>query len=57
MSEEEERTMAKDPVCGMDVDEKRAAATAVYKGVTYYFCAVACKDAFNRDPKKYLSKK
>ena len=49
--------MAKDPVCGMEVDEKKAAATAVYKGVTYYFCAGACKDAFNRDPQKYLGKK
>ena len=49
--------MGKDPVCGMEVDEKKAAATAVYQGATYYFCAVACKDAFNRDPQKYLSKK
>ncbi|MFC1968978.1 YHS domain-containing protein [Chloroflexota bacterium] len=28
--------MAKDPVCGMDVDEKTAAATSEYKGKTYY---------------------
>ena len=49
--------MAKDPVCGMEVDEKKAAATSVYKGVTYYFCAVACKSTFNKDPEKYLSKK
>ncbi len=45
--------MAKDPVCGMDVDEKRAAATTVYKGKTYYFCAEACKRAFEKDPQKY----
>ena len=31
--------MAKDLVCGMMVDEKRAAATVVYQGTTYYFCA------------------
>jgi len=31
--------MAKDPVCSMDVDEKKAVATSFYKGETYYFCA------------------
>jgi Cu+-exporting ATPase len=46
--------MAKDPVCGMDVEEKKAAATADYKGRTYYFCAAACKRAFERNPEKYL---
>lgn len=30
--------MAKDPVCKMTVDEKKAAATSIYKGKTYYFC-------------------
>jgi YHS domain-containing protein len=29
--------MAKDPVCGMMVDEEKAAATSEYKGKTYYF--------------------
>jgi len=47
--------MAKDPVCGMEVDEKNAAATSEYKGKTYYFCAVGCKKAFDADPEKYLS--
>ena len=46
--------MAKDPVCGMEVDEKKAAATSVYQGKTYYFCAVGCKRAFDKDPEKYL---
>lgn len=45
--------MAKDPVCGMDVDEKSAVATAVYKGKTYYFCAEACKRAFEKNPEKH----
>ncbi|HEY1267049.1 MAG TPA: YHS domain-containing protein, partial [Candidatus Binatia bacterium] len=31
--------MAKDPVCGMNVEESKAAATSSYKGQTYYFCA------------------
>ena len=46
--------MAKDPVCGMTVDESKAAATYEYKGKTYYFCAPSCKVAFEKDPEKYL---
>jgi len=46
--------MAKDPVCGMEVDEKKAAATSKYKGKTYYFCAPGCKKAFDSNPGKYL---
>lgn len=46
--------MAIDPVCGMQVDEKRAAETFKYKGETYYFCAPGCKAAFTEDPEKYL---
>ena len=46
--------MAKDPVCGMDVDEQTAAATAEYQGKTYYFCAPGCKKAFEKEPEKYV---
>lgn len=46
--------MAKDPVCGMTVDEKKAAAKSEYKGKTYYFCAPGCKAAFDKDPDKYV---
>ncbi len=48
--------MARDPVCGMDVEEQKAAATSSYRGQTYHFCARACKEAFDRDPEKYLRK-
>ena len=46
--------MAKDPVCGMMVDEAKAAATSEYEGKTYYFCAAGCKVAFDKEPTKYL---
>lgn len=46
--------MAKDPVCGMDVDEKAAPAKTDYRGTTYYFCAPGCKVAFEANPDKYL---
>lgn len=46
--------MGKDPVCGMSVDEKTAAATAVYQGKTYYFCAPGCKVKFEKAPGQYV---
>jgi Cu+-exporting ATPase len=45
--------LAQDPVCGMMVDPKRAAATSDYQGRTHYFCAPGCKTAFEKDPAKY----
>jgi Cu+-exporting ATPase len=47
--------MQTDPVCGMEVDEKDAAATSSYKGKTYYFCAQNCKERFDKSPGKYLN--
>jgi YHS domain-containing protein len=49
-----EPLMAMDPICGMEVDEKKAAATYEYKGKTYYFCAVGCKEKFSTNPEKYI---
>ena len=46
--------MAKDPVCGMDVDEKTAPAKSEHMGKTYYFCAPGCKKDFDENPEKYL---
>ena len=45
--------MAKDPVCGMEVDPQQAAAKSEYQGRTYYFCATGCKQAFDQDPQRY----
>ena len=36
----------KDPVCGMQVNKEKAAATGVYKGKTCYFCSPGCKAHF-----------
>ena len=47
---------ALDPVCGMTVTKAKAAATYEYKGTTYYFCSTGCKDAFAKEPEKYLAK-
>ena len=46
--------MAKDPVCGMMIDEKTAAGRSDYNGQTYYFCATICKTRFDQNPKQYV---
>lgn len=45
--------MAKDPICGMDIDEKTARHTSEYQGKTYYFCAPGCKRTFDQNPEQY----
>jgi YHS domain-containing protein len=47
---------AVDPVCGMTVVKANAKATFDYKGTTYYFCSTGCKEAFAKEPEKYLAK-
>jgi YHS domain-containing protein len=42
--------MVKDPVCGMNVDEKTTKIKVTYKGKVYYFCTASCREAFNRNP-------
>jgi len=46
--------MAKDPVCGMNVDEKTAKFKSEHMGKTYYFCSQMCKTTFDKNPAKYM---
>ena len=46
--------MAIDPVCLMEVEEATAKWTSEYKGKTYYFCSVADKETFEKNPEKYI---
>jgi Cu+-exporting ATPase len=57
MVERRQPKMAKDLVCGMDVDEKTAPAKSDYKGKTYYFCGPGCKREFDKNPEKYIGEK
>ena len=43
-----------DPYCGMRLRRSEAAATATHRGRTYYFCLTDHRDAFVRDPDRYL---
>jgi YHS domain-containing protein/uncharacterized membrane protein YraQ (UPF0718 family) len=46
-------TTAVDPVCGMTVDPKRAAASRKLDGVDYFFCSSACAETFDSSPEHY----
>ncbi len=48
--------MVTDPVCKMKIEESKAAGSSVYKGETYYFCALSCKQKFDKEPEKYIGK-
>ena len=47
--------MFKDPVCGMEVTYETAQARSEYEGQTYYFDSLECKEAFDKDPEKYVT--
>ncbi len=46
--------MAKDPVCGMQVDEQTAKRVSEFAGIKYYFCSDGCKKKFEANPATYL---
>ena len=50
---ERRMVMAKDPVCGMDVDAKPGTTQATHQSKTYYFCSDGCKKSFESDPARY----
>jgi YHS domain-containing protein len=45
--------MARDPVCGMDVQPEQAAGQSEYQGRTFYFCCDACKEKFDKEPQRF----
>ncbi len=45
-----------DPVCGMEIEPMNAAAQTTYQDNTYYFCSQECKEAFDKNPQKYVDK-
>jgi len=46
-------SMVKDPVCGMNVDEKTVTLKSEYMGKTYYFCNQSCKVVFDKNPQRF----
>ncbi|MEK7206615.1 MAG: HAD-IC family P-type ATPase, partial [Pseudomonadota bacterium] len=49
--------MTTDPVCGMTVDERRAAGSVVHADATYYFCSTDCLRKFEANPAAYAQAK
>jgi YHS domain-containing protein len=50
--------MAKDPVCGMEVNPEIATAQGLsseHNGETYYFCGKGCKLDFDENPDKVFA--
>lgn len=45
--------MVKDPVCGMKVKKKKAAAVRRVGGLSFYFCSEPCVAKFDADPGRY----
>ena len=45
--------MFQDPICGRQVDEKRA-VKVVYEGKAVYFCSKECAEQFSQDPEGFL---
>jgi P-type Cu+ transporter len=47
--------LAKDPVCGMDVDPHAAKHRAEHTGRTYHFCSARCRERFIAEPERFLA--
>ncbi len=47
--------IAKDPVCGMEVDTATSQLSFERDGQTYWFCGKGCMLEFKDDPEKYLA--
>lgn len=48
--------MVRDPACGMELDPRKAAATAEHDGRLYYFCSDECLHKFQRQPTIFTHK-
>ncbi len=50
-----ERTMARDPVCGMNVDEQNSTIQVDFESRTFHFCSEECKEVFQTNPGPYAN--
>ena len=46
--------MAIDPVCGMELDERKSKEQVTEQGQTFYFCSKDCREEFQADPEEYI---
>jgi YHS domain-containing protein len=48
-------TVARDPVCGLSVEQARTRQRAAHAGHSYYSCGARCRDRFIAEPARYIS--
>ena len=48
------KNIARDVVCGMEVDTDNPPYTGVFRGKTYYFCSSSCRIEFDASPKSFM---
>jgi xanthine dehydrogenase accessory factor len=48
------RQEAKDPICGMMVDNGAARHRSEFHGIAFYFCSAGCKQKFDKRPEQYV---
>jgi YHS domain-containing protein len=46
-----------DPVCGMKVEPGKTNFVYNYQEHDYWFCSLDCRDAFEKNPERYLKPK
>src|SRR5204863_8519904 len=46
--------VARDPVCGMNVNPQTAKHKTDHAGMSYYFCSASCAEKFKSNPGAYL---
>jgi YHS domain-containing protein len=46
--------IARDPVCGMEVDTETSNLSYEHEGTTYWFCGKGCMLEFMDNPQQYL---
>lgn len=49
-------SQVKDPVCGMQIEPKSAAARTTYESQEVYFCSDQCRRDFETDPARYYER-
>jgi xanthine dehydrogenase accessory factor len=45
----------RDPICGMQVNSRKTPHRSEYQGEQFFFCCAGCKQAFDKEPAKYLA--
>ncbi len=48
--------MIEDPVCGLCLYPDDTAPQSMYEQDIFYFCSNKCKQAFEKNPEKYIKK-